>query len=89
MVKGLSLLALGDCQLLAVLRAIQKGNQPSLIASIAQDTANLYGSALQSVRYLGGAGSGWLRSASRCSVFLLVGATECGRQVPAKLMLGT
>ncbi len=49
MLKGLSLLALADCQMLTVLRAIQKGNQPVLIASIAADTAALYGEALQMV----------------------------------------
>ena len=47
MVKALSLLCLADCQHIAVLRAVQKGNQPSLIAAIAEDTAGLYGTALQ------------------------------------------
>ncbi|GAB4819023.1 hypothetical protein N2152v2_006069 [Parachlorella kessleri] len=49
-VKALSLACLADCQLLTVLRAVQKGNQPGLIAAIAGDTASLYGSGLQAAR---------------------------------------
>jgi hypothetical protein len=45
LVRALSTLALADAQQLTVLRAVAKGNQPALIASLAADTAALYGQA--------------------------------------------
>ena len=44
-VRGLAALALGGAQHLTLLRAVAKGNQPSLIATIATDTSALYGQA--------------------------------------------
>lgn len=50
--RGLATLALADAQQLTLLRAKAKGNQPSLISSIAADTAQLYSQA-------GGQVGGW------------------------------
>ncbi len=45
--QGHMQLALADAQSITVLRAIQKGNAPSLVASLAHDTANMYQAAAQ------------------------------------------
>jgi hypothetical protein len=42
LLRGLASTALADAQQLTLLRAVVKGNQPSLIAAIAADTAELY-----------------------------------------------
>lgn len=51
MLHALSSAALADAQQLTVLRAVAKGNQPSLIAALAADTAQLYGQAYSQVRF--------------------------------------
>lgn len=48
--QGHMQLALADAQSITVLRAIQKGNAPSLVASLAGDTANLYQAAAQAFK---------------------------------------
>ena len=50
--RALSTLALADAQQLTVLRAVAKGNAPSLIASLAADSAALYSQACSQVRSL-------------------------------------
>jgi len=60
-VQALASFALADAQQLTVLRAVQKGNQPSLIASLAADTAALYAQACGEVGRVGRA-AGWLGS---------------------------
>lgn len=49
-VQGYTQLALADAQSITVLRAIQKGNAPSLIAALAHDTANMYQAAAQAFK---------------------------------------
>jgi hypothetical protein len=49
-VRALATAALADAQQLTVLRAVAKGNQPALIASLAADTAALYSQACSQVR---------------------------------------
>lgn len=51
-------LCLADAQSLTVLRAIQKGNQPSLIAALASDTALLYRQSAQAAQGAPHASSG-------------------------------
>ena len=48
--KGHTNLALAEAQSITVLRAIQKGNAPGLIAGLASDTMQLYQSAAQHLR---------------------------------------
>ena len=48
--QGHMQLALADAQSITVLRAIQKGNAPTLIASLAHDTANVYQAAAQAFK---------------------------------------
>lgn len=48
--KGHTNLALAEAQSITVLRAIQKGNAPGLIAGLANDTMQLYQSAAQYLR---------------------------------------
>jgi hypothetical protein len=48
--RALSSLALADAQQLTVLRAVAKGNAPSLVAALAADTAVLYSQACSQVR---------------------------------------
>lgn len=48
--QGHMQLALADAQSITVLRAIQKGNAPSLVASLAHDTANMYQAAAQAFK---------------------------------------
>ena len=48
--QGQMQLALADAQSITVLRAIQKGNAPSLVASLAHDTANMYQAAAQAFK---------------------------------------
>ena len=56
MLQGHVQLALGDAQSITVLRAIQKGNAPSLVAALAHDTAILYQAAAQAFKQLVSAG---------------------------------
>ena len=49
-VQGYTQLALADAQSITVLRAIQKGNAPSLVAALAHDTANMYQAAAQAFK---------------------------------------
>ena len=48
--EGYTQLALADAQSITVLRAIQKGNAPSLIAALARNTANMYQAAAQAFK---------------------------------------
>ena len=50
LLRAASTCLLGDAQGVTVLRAIQKGNQPALIASLAVDTRDLYAEAAVGVR---------------------------------------
>lgn len=49
LLRGLASTALADAQQLTLLRAVVKGNQPPLIATIAADTAELYALACSQV----------------------------------------
>ncbi len=50
--QGHMQLALADAQSITVLRAVQKGNAPSLVAALALDTANMYQAAAQAFKQI-------------------------------------
>lgn len=66
-VRALSSVALADAQQLTALRAVAKGNQASLIAALAADTAQLYEQACSQV------GSAEVASQAECGAPKLVG----------------
>ena len=49
--QGYTQLTLADAQSITVLRAVQKGNAPSLVAALACDTAAMYQAAAQAFRH--------------------------------------
>ena len=49
--QGYMQVTLADAQSITVLRAIQKGNAPSLVAALASDTAAMYQTAAQAFKH--------------------------------------
>uniref|UniRef100_A0A7S1SVS8 BRO1 domain-containing protein n=1 Tax=Tetraselmis chuii TaxID=63592 RepID=A0A7S1SVS8_9CHLO len=56
--SALELLFLADAQSLSTLRAVEKGNSPAIVASVARDTSELYASALKRLQS-DNSGAGW------------------------------